>query len=62
MVATYNGILAIKRSKFKSLVVRWMHLEPVYRAKNVRNRKVTYINAYTWKVGTVLTSLSEGRE
>ena len=45
MVATYHGILAIKRSKFKSLVVRWMHLEPVYRAKKVR--KVTYINAYT---------------
>ena len=45
MVATYNGILAIKRSKFKSLVVRWMHLEPVYRVKKVR--KVTYINAYT---------------
>ena len=60
MVATYHGILAIKRSKFKSLVVRWMHLEPVYRAKKVR--KVTYINAYTWKVGTVLTSLSEARE
>ena len=60
MVATYHGIPAIKRSKFKSLVVKWMHLEPVYRAKKVR--KVTDINAYTWKVGTVLTSLSEARE
>ena len=25
----YNGILAIRRNKFESVVVRWMNLEPV---------------------------------
>ena len=29
LVPTYNGILAIKRNKFESVVVRWMNLEPV---------------------------------
>ena len=33
IASPYSEILAIKRNEFKSLVVRWMHLEPVNRVK-----------------------------
>ena len=29
MVLIYNGILAIKRDVFESVLMRWMNLEPI---------------------------------
>ena len=42
LVHIYNGILAIKRSKFESVVVKWMNTESVIQSE-VRKRKTNII-------------------
>ena len=34
---------AIKRNAFESVLMRWMNLEPIYRVKYVRKRKINII-------------------
>ena len=43
LLHTYNGILARKRNKFESVVVRWMNLEPVLQSEVSQNRKTNII-------------------
>ena len=33
VICIYNGILAIKRNTFESVLVRWMSLEPVIQSE-----------------------------
>ena len=42
VVHTHNGILAIKRNTFESVLMRWMNLEPIIQSE-VRERKVNII-------------------
>ena len=42
LLHTYNGILARKRNKFESVVVRWMNLEPVLQSKVNQKEKNKY--------------------
>ena len=42
LVHIYNGILAIKRSKFESVVVKWMNTESVIQSE-VRKRKTNIV-------------------
>ena len=42
MVPTYSGILAIKRNKFESVLVRWMNLEPVIQSEVSQKEKNNY--------------------
>ena len=39
---TYSGILAIKRNKFESVLVRWMNLEPVIQNEVGQKEKNKY--------------------
>ena len=42
VVHIYNGILAIKRNTFESVLMRWMNLEPIIQSE-VSQRKVNII-------------------
>ena len=46
MVHIYNGILAIKKNKFESVLVREMNLEPVILSKVIQKEKNKYINTH----------------
>ena len=52
VVQVYNGILlSHKRNTFGSVQVTWMHIEPVYRVKEVREKELLYIiNTYIWNL------------
>ena len=39
---TFNGILARKRNKFESVVVKWMNLEPVLQSEVCQKKKNKY--------------------
>ena len=46
MVHIYNGILAIKKNKFESVLVRWIKLEPVIQNEVSLKEKNKYIDTY----------------
>ena len=46
MVHIYNGILAIKKNKFESVLVREMNLEPVILSEVIQKEKNKYINTH----------------
>ena len=46
VVHIYNGILAIKKNKFESVLVREMNLEPVILSKVIQKEKNKYINTH----------------
>ena len=42
VVHTHNGILAIKRNTFESVLLRWMNLEPIIQSKVSHKEKDKY--------------------
>ena len=46
MVHIYNGILAIKKNKFESVLVRWIKPEPVIQSEVSLKEKNKYIDTY----------------
>ena len=46
VVHIYNGILAIKKNKFESVLVREMNLEPVILSEVIQKEKNKYINTH----------------
>ena len=48
MVHIHNGLLAIKKSIFESLLMRWMKLEPIIQSEVSQKEKTPtqYTNAY----------------
>ena len=42
VVHIYNGILAIKRNEFESILVKWMKLEPVIQNEVSQKEKNKY--------------------
>ena len=46
MVHTHNGILAIKRNTFESVLMRWMNLEPIIQSEVSQKGKDIVRNAY----------------
>ena len=47
MVHIHNGILAIKRNTFESVLRRWMNLEPTIQSEVSQNEKDKYISIYS---------------
>ena len=45
----HNGVLAIKKNIFESVLMRWMILEPIIKSE-VRQREKKYNNAYIWNL------------
>ena len=41
---------AIKRNAFESVLMRWMNLEPIYRVKYVRKRKINIILMHIYRL------------
>ena len=60
MVHIHNGILAIKRNTFESVLMRWMNLEPILQSEVSQKEKyciLTYIlekaphsSTLAWKI------------
>ena len=53
MIHTSNGILlSHKRTKFESVVVRWMNLEPVIQkyVSQKKKKQISYLNTYIWNL------------
>ena len=49
VIHTHNGILAIKRNAFESVIMRWMNLEPIIQSEvsqkeNDKYNILTYIH------------------
>ena len=42
MVHIHNGILAIKRNTFESVLTRWMNLEPIIQSEVSQKEKYKY--------------------
>ena len=42
VVHTHNGILAIKRNTFESVLMRWMNLEPIVQSEVNQKEKDEY--------------------
>ena len=42
MVHIYNGILAIKKNTFESVLMRWMNLEPIIQIEVSQEEKNKY--------------------
>ena len=42
MVQIYNGMLALKKNTFESVLMRWMNLEPIVQS-GVRKRKTNIV-------------------
>ena len=47
MVHIHNGILAIKRNTFESVLMRWMNPEPTIQSEVSQNEKDKYISLYS---------------
>ena len=43
LVYIYNGILAIKKNTFESVLIRWMKLEPIIKSEVSQKDKHKYI-------------------
>ena len=50
VVHTMTYYSAIKRNKFKTVLTRWMNLEPVVQSEMSQKEKNIYINAYIWNL------------
>ena len=61
VVHVHNGILAIKRNTFESVLMKWMKLEPVIQTEVSQKEKHQYssqfnsvaqlcLNAYIWNL------------
>ena len=56
VVHVHNGILAIKRNTFESVLMKWMKLEPVIQSEVSQKEKyqysipIQYTNAYIWNL------------
>ena len=48
---------AIKRNALDSVLIRWMNPEPVLQ-NEVREKPISYINAFTWNRKMVMINLS----
>ena len=48
-IHTMEYYSAIKRNAFESVLMRWTNLEPVAQSE-VRERQISYINAYIWNL------------
>ena len=44
LVHIHNGVLAIKRNAFESVLMRWMNLEPIIQSKVSQKEKDKYHN------------------
>ena len=42
MIHIYNGILAIKRNAFESVLMKWMKLEPIIQSEVSQKQKNKY--------------------
>ena len=42
VVHIHSGILAIKKNEFKSVLMRWMNLEPIIQSEVSQNEKDKY--------------------
>ena len=42
VIHTHNGILAIKRNAFESVLMRWMNLEPIVQSEVSHKEKEKY--------------------
>ena len=42
MVHIHNGVLAIKRNAFESVLMRWMNLEPIIQSEVSQKEKDKY--------------------
>ena len=49
-IYTMEYYSAIERNEFESVLVRWMNLEPVIQSEVKSQKRVSYINAYTWNL------------
>ena len=49
VVHIHNGVLAIKKNIFESVLMRWMILEPIIKSE-VSQREKKYNNAYIWNL------------
>ena len=47
VVHIHNGILAIKRNTFESVLMRWMNPEPTIQSEVSQNEKDKYISIYS---------------
>ena len=52
VVHIHNGILAIKKNAFESVLMRWLKLKPIIQSEvsQKKNPPVQYINAYIWNL------------
>ena len=50
MVHIYNGILAIERNTFDSVLLRWMNLQPVILSEVSQKEKNKNINTHVWNL------------
>ena len=52
VVHIQNGVLAIKKNTFESVLMRWMKLEPIIEwSKPERKTPIQYTNTYIWNLG-----------
>ena len=58
----YNRILAIRRNKFESVVVRWMNLEPIIQNEVSQKETNILIHIYMESRKIVLINSSAGKE
>ena len=49
-IYTVEYYSAIKRNAFESVLMRWMNLEPIYRVKYVRKRKINIILMHIYRL------------
>ena len=49
-IFTVEYYSAIKRNAFESVLMRWMNLEPIYRVKYVRKRKINIILMHIYRL------------
>jgi len=49
-IQTMKYYSAIKRNKFKSVLTRWMNLEPVVQSEVTQKEENIYISAYIWNL------------
>ena len=51
MVHIHNGVLAIKKNAFESVLMRWMKLEPIIQSEGSQKEKHQYhILTHIWNL------------
>ena len=49
---TVDYCLAIKKSTFESVLMRWMNLEPIVESESEREKQILHIKACVWNLET----------